>query len=188
MISNLLRIAVLGIALTLATGCTATLPAKVKFDPSYSLEGVKTVSIQTHCEDALIVDVDPAFKDGYCDALTANIKLAIKRKMRVTTTENEPDLMVDTKLEEIRGGSAAARFWVGFGAGRSVTTVYVKIIRNQHIIAESRITETTTMPDVVGGSFSNEDAILRDAHLVANKVANFVVNPKNEGAKEEPEY
>ena len=164
--------------LTLAMGCTPTLPEKVKVEPSYALEGIKTVSVQIHCEEALIVDVEPAFKDGYCEALGANIKHAVKRKLRLIYTENDPDLMVDTKLEEVRGGSAATRFWIGFGAGQSVTTMYVKIIRNQNIIAEGRITETTTMPDIVGGSYSNEDAILQDAPRVANKVADFVVNPK----------
>jgi len=61
-----------------------------------------------------------------------------------------------------------------------VTPVYVKILRNQQIIAEGRITETTTMPDLIGGTYSNEDAILQDAPRVANKIADFVVNPKNE--------
>jgi len=185
-ISNLLRISISGIALTLAMGCTATLPTKGNVDPSYSLVGVKTVSIQTHCDEALIVDLDSAFQDGYCEALAANIKIAIKRKLRVATTEIEPDLVVNTKLEEVRGGSAAARFLIGFGAGRSVTTVYVKILRNQQIIAEGRITETTTMPDMVGGSLSNEDVILVDAPRVANKIADFVVNPKNEEQSVEP--
>jgi len=100
--------------------------------------------------------------------------------LRVTNTEIEPDLIVDIKLEEVRGGSAATRFLIGFGAGRSVTPVYVKILRNQQIIAEGRNTETTTMPDIVGGTYSNKDAILQDAPRVAKKIADFVVNPKNE--------
>ena len=95
------RLILLGIALTLAMGCTATLPVKVEVDPSYSLVGVKTVSIQTHCDEALIVEVEPAFKDGYCETLASNIKLAIKRKLRVTNTEIEPDLIVDIKLEDV---------------------------------------------------------------------------------------
>ncbi len=174
------RLILLCIALTLAMGCTATLPVKVEVDSSYSLVGVKTVSIQTHCDEAIIVDIEPGFKDGYCETLASNIKLAIKMKLRVTHTEIEPDLIVDTKLEEVRGGSAATRFLIGFGAGRSVTTVYVKILRNQQIIAEGRITETTTMPDILGGTYTNEGSILQDAPRVANKIAEFVVNPRNE--------
>ena len=107
-------------------------------------------------------------------------------KLRVTNTEIEPDLMVNTKLEEVRGGSAATRFLIGFGAGRSVTTVYVKILRNQQIIAEGRITETTTMSDILGGTYTNEGSILQDAPRVANKIADFVVNPKNEEQSVEP--
>jgi hypothetical protein len=91
--------------------------------------------------------------------------------------ENSPDLKIRAILEQIHGGSAAARFWVGFGAGRSITTLYVTVEKNDKIIAERRFTETTTMPNIVSGAYANEDAIIQDAPLIARKIAEFVKDP-----------
>ncbi len=83
----------------------------------------------------------------------------------------------DVTLEELHGGSAAARFWVGFGAGRTVSTVYVKVLKGQELMAEGRITETTTLTNVLTGTYSNEDSLMQDVLLVARKIAEFVNDP-----------
>jgi hypothetical protein len=57
--------------------------------------------------------------------------------------------------------------------------VFVKIQKKGNIVSERRITETTTMPNMLTSNFSNEDAILQDAPLVARKVGQFVKDPVN---------
>ena len=159
-------------------GCAPTLPPQSDIRPSYSIADVKTFSSVLDCENTQSTDLRPGFAQDYCQVLAGNIKLAIQQENRnFTSDDTNPDLVVQTTLEEVHGGSAAARFWVGFGAGRSITTVYVKVLKKGEIIAERRITETTTMPNITTGTYANEDAILQDAPLVARKIAGFVHNP-----------
>ena len=80
-------------------------------------------------------------------------------------------------MEEIHGGLAIAQFWFGFGVDKSITTVFVKVVKNGETIAEQQITETTTMPTLLADDFANEDDILKDATLIAHKVAEFVKDP-----------
>jgi hypothetical protein len=159
-------------------GCTPTLPPQGDIRPSYSIADVRTFSSVMACEHTQSTELSPGFAQDYCDVLGTNIKLALQKENRnFAYAEADPDLVVQTTLEEIHGGSAAARFWVGFGAGRSITTVYVKVLKKGEVIAERRITETTTLTNLATGNYSNEDAILQDAPLVARKVAAFVHNP-----------
>ena len=159
-------------------GCAPTLPPQGSIQPTYSIADVKTFSSVTNCEHTQATELRQGFAQDYCQVLEGNIKLAIQQSNRnFTQDEVNPDLIVQTTLEEIHGGSAAARFWVGFGAGRSITTVYVKVFKKDEIIAERRITETTTLPNIATSTYSNEDAILQDAPLIARKIAEFVHNP-----------
>lgn len=166
--------------LLISFGCAPTLPSKSVVNDAYSLEGVKTFSSVVDCENVQITELKTDFSKDYCQVLAGNIKISLQRENPgLTYDESHPDLVVQTTLEEIHGGSAAARFWVGFGAGRSITTVYVKVIKLGVTIAERRITETTTMPNLVTSNFSNEDAILQDATLLARRIGRFVKDPVN---------
>jgi hypothetical protein len=159
-------------------GCAPTLPPQGSIQPTYSIADVKTFSSVVNCEHTQATELRQGFAQDYCQVLEGNIKLAIQQANRNFTQDVvNPDLIVQTTLEEIHGGSAAARFWVGFGAGRSITTVYVKVLKKDEIIAERRITETTTMPNITTSTYANEDAILQDAPLVARKIAEFVHSP-----------
>jgi hypothetical protein len=159
-------------------GCAPTLPPQSSINATYSIADVKTFSSVLDCEHTQATEVRQGFAQDYCQVLAGNIKLAIQQANRnFSQDEVNPDLLVQSVLEEIHGGNAAARFWVGFGAGRSITTIYVKVLKKGEIIAERRITETTTMPNLVTGTYANEDAILQDAPLVARKIADFVHNP-----------
>ncbi len=166
------------IALFYLVGCAPTLPSQSAIRDSYSIEGVKTYSSILNCEGTLVTGLAPDFLRNYCMVLGGNIKLAIQKENRTFKyDEKNPELVVKTTLEEINGGNAAARFWVGFGAGRSITTVYVKVVKNGEVIAEQRITETTTMPDIIDNNYENEDAILQDTPLISRKIGKFVKNP-----------
>jgi hypothetical protein len=159
-------------------GCASTLPDKRVIHDSYSIADVKTFGSVLNCENTKLTDIRPDFIKNYCQVLASNIKLALQRELpNLEYRENNPDLSVQSTLEEINGGSAAARLLIGFGAGRSITTVYVNISKNGKIIAEGRITETTTMPNVLTSNYANEDAILQDAPLIASRVGKFVKDP-----------
>ncbi len=168
------------LALLSLVGCAPTLPSKSVIHGSYSIADVKTFSSVLNCENTQVTEVRPDFAQDYCQVLAVNIKLALQKENRnFKHDEKNPELVVQTTLEEIHGGNAAARFWIGFGAGRSITTVYVKVVKDGEIIAERRITETTTMPNLITNNFANDDAILQDAPLVARKIGEFVKSPIN---------
>ena len=159
-------------------GCASTLPSKNIVTKSYSLIGVKTYSINLTCNRAEVTNLDRSFLEGYCQALEGSTKMTLRKKLPEIRYEKEnPDLIIKGDLERIHGGSGAARFWIGFGAGRSITTLYVKIYKGQDLMAERRITETTTLMNLMSGNYSNEDAIIQDAPLVARKVADFISDP-----------
>jgi hypothetical protein len=159
-------------------GCAPTLPYKSAIQKNYSVADAKTFSSVLNCENTQVTEVRPNFAQDYCQVLAGNINLALQKEMpNIKHDENNPEIVIRTTLEEIHGGNAAARFWIGFGAGRSITTVYVKVEKNGKIIAERRITETTTMPNLATNNYANDDAILQDAPLIARKIGEFVRNP-----------
>ena len=177
------KMSVIFIAMLFLFGCTATLPQKVEISPTYSLQGLKLYTLKLDCEKA---NLDPSFNKSfastYCHMLDSNIKLTLqKSNPEFRFAPSNSDLNIEVTLEELHGGSAAARFWVGFGAGRTVSTVYVRILKGQELQAEGRVTETTAFTYVIADS--NEDAVLQDIPRVARKVAEFVNDPvkfKNE--------
>jgi hypothetical protein len=168
------------IACLLVTGCAGTLPTKSEVTSGYSLEGIKTVSVDTKCPNPKLDNIEASFVPSYCQVLESNVKLAIKSKFPSWQfKDTDADARIDILLEELYGGSAQARFWVGFGAGKSAITVYVKVSRNNAVIAEGRIIETSTMPNVAAGNWSNEEMLSQDAPLISRKIADFVADPNS---------
>jgi hypothetical protein len=110
--------------------------------------------------------------------LEGSIKLSLqKTNPEFQYTNTGSNLNIDVTLEELHGGSAAARFWIGFGAGRTVSTAYVRVLKGQELVAEGRITETTTLTNLITGNYSNEDALMQDVPQLARKIAEFVNDP-----------
>ncbi len=170
------------------TGCAATLPPKAEMSPSYSLQGLKFYDLNLNCEKAKVDEsFNKSFASSYCQMLEGSIKLSLqKTNPDFQYSKTSPELGLDVTLEQIHGGSAAARFWIGFGAGRTVSTVYVKVFKKQELIAEGRITETTTLTNLMSGNYSNEDALMQDVPLVARKIADFVNNPSKFKEENQP--
>jgi hypothetical protein len=115
--------------------------------------------------------------------LHAAAKTSIRNKTGYKISESAADMDIKITLEQMLGGNAAARFLVGLGAGRSVITTYVDIVRDGRIIAEGRLVETSTMPNIVGNAWANEELIRQDIGIIAGKIADFVVNPRDFEAK-----
>lgn len=165
-------------AILMISGCASKLPETSIIEEGYSSGAIKTYALNVDCSQAEVTDLQPNFPETYCQVLEGNLKLAISQENPGWTYKEEGyDLLVESKLEQIHGGSAAARFWIGFGAGRSVTTLNVKLSQDGQLVAERRFNETTTMPNIISDNWTNEDAITQDAPLVAKKVASFIKDP-----------
>jgi len=174
----LIIFALISVIIFVIAGCASTLPPKGEIKESYSLDSFNSFAMILSCNETKVTGVRENFATDYCQVLEGNLKLSLQTlNSKWRYEKKDPDVLIDAKLEEINGGSAAARFWVGFGAGRSITTVYVKVIKADKILAEKRITETTTITNLITGNYSNEDAIIQDAPLLSKKVAEFVKNP-----------
>ena len=103
------------LALLCLVGCAQTLPSKSVIHDSYSIADVKTFSSVLNCKNTRVTEVRPDFAQDYCQVLAVNIKLALQKENRnFKHDEKNPELVVQTTLEEIHGGNAAARFWIGF--------------------------------------------------------------------------
>lgn len=166
------------LAILFLFGCAEKLPEEVKVSTKYSIENVESFSVAIDCEKTKVTNLPPTFIENYCQLLETNLKLALQSvKSTWRYVDTNPELKIETILEQVHGGSADTRFWIGFGAGRSVTTIYVKIFQNDVIVAERRFNETTTMPNLVSDTWSNEDVVIQDARLIAEKIASFVKNP-----------
>lgn len=179
------RIILMITVVMMVTGCASTLPRKVSIDKDFNATGVKTVSVKMDCTNVRLDNFDPASVPDFCQMLHAAAKASIRKKTGYTIAEGTTDMDINVKLEEMYGGSAAARFWVGLGAGRSVITTYVEIVRDGKVIAEGRLIETSTMPNIAGNAWSNEELITQDIGIIGGKIADFVANPR--GLETKPE-
>jgi hypothetical protein len=167
------------ISSVLLAGCASTPPPRI---------AVKNCVIKVQCDKA---NIDPSLPsslfDGkpfaayYCQTLED----AVKRELSKINPAFQyipagGDFNVDIVLEVLHGGSADVRFWTNFilpinpvlGAGQSITTVFVRSSRGANLLAETRITETTTVR-----SISNEDVLIMDVPLVARNIAAFINDP-----------
>ena len=162
----------------LISGCASTLPTQTIVNSGYSLEGIKTVSVSTHCPNPKLDNIEASFVPDFCQMLGSSVKLAIKSRYPAwQLSDSTSDAQIDIQLEELYGGSAQARFWVGFGAGKTAITVYVKVLRDNVVRAEGRLTETSTMPNLNTGTWSNEELLSQDAPLISRKIADFIADP-----------
>ncbi|OPY88220.1 MAG: hypothetical protein A4E71_00595 [Smithella sp. PtaU1.Bin162] len=176
------------LSVILIMGCTATLPQKMEISKNYSLLGAKSYSLKIDNSKANIdPNLNKNFLSGYTQLLESNVKMALlKIAPELNYINDNSDISIEINIEEIHGGSAAARFWVGFGAGRSVSTVFVKVFKKGEIQAEARITETTTLTNLATGNYSNEDALMQDVPLISRNIAEFISNPSEYKEKNNP--
>ncbi len=172
------RIILIMATMAITTGCVETLPPKVSIAKNFNTADVKTVSVKMDCTKAKIDDIDPASVPDFCQMLHAAVKTTIRKKTGYALTDSAADLNINIKLEEIYGGNAAARFWVGMCAGRSAITTLVDIVKDGKVIAEGRFTETSTMPNIAGNAWSNDEMIMQDTGIIGGRIAEFVANPK----------
>jgi hypothetical protein len=170
----------LGLALMIfLSGCAATLPSHVNVNNDYNILNAKTTSVNVECLNVKTDNIDPESVPDYCMMMQGAVKVAMRAKSGLKLSDDNPDVLVNIKIEEIYGGNAHARFWVGLGAGRSALTTYTKVMQAGNLIAEMRKTETSTMPNLNSGTWSNEEVLSQDVSISASKIADFIINPKS---------
>lgn len=112
----------------------------VEFLQPYKLAGYETLFVEPIDTSGAILP--PKEENTYkpvtevlrkLDALTVpEYEKRLKQKIRVTTKKPEPastnHLVLKVKLTEFNPGSAAARFWVGFGAGSGWVRMHAELI------------------------------------------------------------
>lgn len=167
--------------LLLFSGCTATLPPKSVISEQFSLLGVSSYRLSLTSEGVML---DPAFNkiflNNYCTALESNIRIAMQSQApeyKYINSQEAADLDIDVTLESLQGGNADLRFWIGLGAGATVSTAYVRVTKGKIQIAEGRITEMTTLVNIISGNYDNDQAVLQDVPRLARKIAEFVTSP-----------
>ena len=101
----------------------------------------------------------------------------------VVSADANPDLAIDVTVTAAKPGSAAARFWVGFGAGRAVFTFTAKFTADAKTIAafDGGQSHIGLEP---GKAFANEQEIQTFAAMESvNQIEKFMKNggrfPKN---------
>jgi hypothetical protein len=95
----------------------------------------------------------------------------------------ESDLIASIEVASIDGGSAGLRFWIGFSAGATESTVAISLLgKGAKELAQATITERTMCP--IGACIdSNENSIQRNLKSLAGEIASFITDPaayKNE--------
>lgn len=173
------RIIMMVFAGVISAGCVSTLPLKVSIDNNYNTLGVKTASVMMDCSNVKTDDIDPASVPDFCQMLHSAVNASIRKKTGYNIIDDPADIDISIKLEEMYGGNATARFMVGLGAGRSAITTFVSVAKDGQIIAEGRLGETSTLPNVAGRAWSNDEIITQDIGILAGKIADFVVNPRD---------
>ncbi|MBK5274278.1 MAG: DUF4410 domain-containing protein [Desulfuromonadales bacterium] len=180
---------ILMIVVMMLAGCASTLPPKVSIDQDYNTMGVKTASVRMDCTAVKSEDVDVASIPDFCQMILSAAKSSIRKKSGYKIEDDYADLEINIKLEEVYGGNAAARFWIGLGAGKSAIVTLVDISRSGRVMAEGRLIETSTLPNVINNAWGNESLILQDAGIIGGRIADFVANPRDFDFKpDQPKY
>lgn len=167
------------VILFMLAGCAATLPPTASVDRDYNGADIKTVSVGLDCTRAVLNNVDTASVPDYCQMLLAATKTAVRRNTGFRIVDGPSDMDISLKLEEMNGGNASLRFWVGFGAGRSVITTRITMVKGGKTVAEGRLVETSTMPSLARGVWSNDEMINQDIGIISGRLADFVANPRD---------
>ena len=91
--------------------------------------------------------------------------------------ESAQDLTIKTEILQVDGGSAAMRFWIGFGAGAVSSTVKVSVVDNTgRVLASSEITERTICP-MGACTEDNKTIVLDNLDQLAIAAATFISDP-----------
>ena len=171
--------------LLLCAGCVSysNLPDAIRVHGSIP-QNTQTVSIQSlPMKQGAMMNVEDPLDPPLLLARSLKEVLARKRpgwKIEIDSGQASPirsDIAVRAEIVEVDGGSAGARFWIGFNAGAAQSTIRVSILdRAGKELAVAPISHSTMCP-LGWCTDSNKMMIQRNLQSLAEEVAEFVVNP-----------
>jgi len=153
------------------------------FSNTYSLDGVRTYSVELSCDNTIFVRIDADLKDDYCGRLNAEIKNAIKKEFPEWRIDKDnPDIWIQADFEVGWGGLNPYEGNMAhlFGGRRSYvkSIFFVKIIRWETVIAEHRLKSSWrhSIP-VFMKRTTNDAAFMENAGNVAEEMVKFIKGP-----------
>lgn len=167
----------------LSAGCAGSLPDQIRI-PGVFPQSVRSVAIQAiPVQPGTVQNVEAAddasrlFAQSLKEALTRRQPTWLVELWVEPTEAPETDLVVKAEIVDIDGGSRAARFWVGLGAGAAHSTVRVSILdKAGNMLAKARFSEATMCP--IGLCVkANKAVVQQDLEILAGKAADLIVHP-----------
>ena len=173
------------IVLTLLTACAyTTVTRETVVASNYSFLGVHSFSVNLDCAKSKATNVYDGFTKNFCPVLENTVRIIMKeRHPRLSYVDTGADLIVDITLEELNGGSVGLRK-SGLGMGDTLITVFIRILKKDQVVAQTRFDMKNKIDDVYFGDRANESVLLRAVRGVAEFVSNFVDAPKEQTIRE----
>lgn len=76
-------------------GCASKLPEQAEISNDYSIQNIKTFSVNMDCTKVQTSDIGINFIESYCPILEGNIKLALQMKNPMWRLYNEnPEIII----------------------------------------------------------------------------------------------
>jgi len=117
---------------------------------------------------------------GYAEELTSLFELLLQRRLKslgYLVVPESGELQLDVAITAVKPGSAAARFWVGFGAGRAVFTYDAKFLDSGGAALGNFSGGRSHTGMEIGESFADKDQILTLAATRAvSQIEQFIQN------------
>jgi hypothetical protein len=161
------------------SACRTSIEEISEIDPNYSIADVNSFMVSLDCGDVDVTELEEDFIKMYCDLLRTHISTKIQQQHPDwELVDEEADLFIEASLEQLYGGNEALRFFPSFQAGRSMITIQFYVYKNELLIAERRLTETTSRIHFEKRQYTNEDAITADSIIMAGYVSDYIDNPE----------
>jgi hypothetical protein len=149
----------------------------------------KTIAYSVDAKRAEYADKD----EGYGSETVSLFETLLGKRFelmgyRVVRVEDEPDVAVDIHVLAVKPGSGAARFFVGFGAGRAVFTFSAAFRSDGKTVAGFDGGDSYTGMELDRGAFQDKTQIqVHAAASAASQIQTFMLNggkfPKTVKAK-----
>lgn len=180
------RIWVVWFTLILTSACTSVqeAPMSVNVEAELPADIQSAIIRALPIEPGLIKNIDSNM-DEAPEFFARELRIGLSSRypnwsISVEGAENassNPDVTITTKILEIDGGSAAKRFWIGFGAGAIKSKVEVSITDSEDKpLATSVIAASTTCPMGVCEDKGMEDIWQNLLNLV-DETMKFIQDP-----------
>ncbi len=154
------------------------------FSNTYSLDGVRTYSVELSCDNTKFIRIDADLKNDYCGRLNVEIKNSIKKEFPEWRIDKDnPDIWIQADLEVAWGGPRPYKKNMAHLLGGRISYVksifFVKIIRWETVIAEHRLKSSWrhSIPLFMKRT-TNDEAFMENAGNVAEELVKIIKGPE----------